>query len=48
MKHKCVKATLLEKNTTFDYNVFNFSVNVTTFGMLIDNVGIDELHELGC
>ena len=35
------------ENTTFDNNFVNFSQNVTTFGMLIDFVKIDKLHDFG-
>ena len=36
------------KNTTFDYNFVNCNQNVTKFGVLIDNVGVDKSHEFGC
>ena len=32
---------MLMKNTTFDNNFFCFSLNVTTFGMFIDNIKIN-------
>ena len=38
----------LVKNTTFDYNFINFSVDGTKFGVLIANVGLDNLHQFGC
>ena len=43
-----VSYCILMKNTTFDYNFVNLSLNVTTFGVLIDNVGVDTLLEFGC
>ena len=36
------------KNTTFDNNVVNVSLNVTKFGMLIDNIEIDMSCDFGC
>ena len=38
---------MLVKNT-FHNNVVTFTLNITTFGMLIDNVEIDMLHDFGC
>ena len=32
---------------TFDNNFTNFSLNVTTFGVLIDNIEIDMSHDFG-
>ena len=38
---------ILVKNTSFDNNFVNFRLNVTKFGMLIDNIGIDMSHDFG-
>ena len=35
------------KNTTFDKNFDSFSLNVTKFGMLIDNIEIDMMRDFG-
>ena len=35
-------------NITFDNNFVNFSLTVTKFGMMIDNIEIDMTHDLGC
>ena len=35
-------------NTTFDNNFINVSLNVTKFGMLIDNIEIDMSRDFGC
>ena len=40
--------TVLVENTTFYSNFVNFSLNVTKFGMLIDNIEIGMSHDLGC
>ena len=40
---------ILVKNTTVDNNNFaNFSLNVTKFGMLIDNIEIDMSRDFDC
>ena len=39
---------ILVKNTTFDNNFVNVMLNVTKFGMLIDNISIDMPHDFGC
>ena len=39
---------ILVKNTTFDYNFINLNLNVTKFCVLIDNAGIDKLHDIDC
>ena len=39
---------MLEENTTFYNNVVNFSLNVTTFGMVIDIVEMDKSHDCCC
>ena len=36
------------KNTTFDNNFVNFSLNVIKYGVLIDNIKIDMSHDFGC
>ena len=38
----------LGKNTTFCNNVVNCRLNVTKFGMLIDNIVIHMSHDFGC
>ena len=35
------------KNTNFDNTFVNFSLNVTKFGMLIDNIKSNNSHDLG-
>ena len=39
---------ILLKYTTFDNRFVNFSLNITKFGMLIDNIEIDMSRDLGC
>ena len=39
---------MLLKYTTFDNSFVNFSLNVTHFGMPIDNIKIDMSHAIGC
>ena len=44
----CYSNSNVVKNTTFDCNFVTFSLNVSNVDVLINNMGIDKLHELGC
>ena len=48
--HTCIKAILLyfSGKKPVDNNFVNYSLNVSNFLMLIDNVAIDKSHDCGC
>ena len=39
---------MLVANTTFENTFVDFCLNITTFGVLIDIVGIDKSRDFGC
>ena len=48
--HRWIKTILVcfNEKYNFDNNFDNFSLNMTTFGMSIDNIDIDMFHDCGC